>query len=269
MYFSVRMRILVGFASVIMTLATANLMSAFGLRGLDGASQQIIAKTDIVRLINDYSADISTQTMALRAFAFSGLDNDKTRVASARSRAQGNRQRVENMLIDIGQKSTATELAEVSVAFDQVLTAMENRLGNENDALQVVVNGVGKLAQSAKNFGDFLETKGGDAAVVSKQLPSIVARFSQSGVAFVASGNKDDFDLAIMAGVELDTLVQQSAVFFSGLPRRDQAVLRYVRRDSDVVRQSLRQKYATGVATHDALNQLEAAAASIANVTDK
>ena len=106
MRFSVRLRILLGFVA----LATANLVSAFSLRGLDRVSNQIIVKTDIVRLVNDYTNDITAQTMALRAFAFSGRDADKAAMSDARTRAQQSRQQVEALLEENGEQATVDDL---------------------------------------------------------------------------------------------------------------------------------------------------------------
>ncbi|WP_417460963.1 methyl-accepting chemotaxis protein [Kordiimonas sp.] len=269
MRFSVRVRILLGFSAVIVTLATANLISAFGLRGLDGVSSQIIAKTDIVRFVNDYTADVSEQTLALRAFAFSGLNADKERVAELRVRADTSRKQVEMLLLANGEQGTVTKLTEVATAFDEVFTAMENRLGNENDALQVVVIGVGKLEQTSQNLVDFLEGQEGDAKALAVRVSPLVARFNQSSIAYISSGASSDFEAAIESGQELDDLVEEAAVALRALPRRQQAIVRYVRRDGDVIRQSLRQKQATSTAMHGALDQLDDAARQIERVTDQ
>ena len=269
MRFSVRLRILLGFAAVIMTLAAANLMSAFGLRGLDSASNQIIAKTDIVRFVNDYTSDVAAQTMSLRAFAFSGLEADKATMREARARAEQSRKQVERLLLSNGEESTVEELKAAATAFDEVFTAMENRLGNEGDALQVVVNGVGKLDESAANLTTFLNARGADEKALAAQVLPIVATFNQSAVAYVSSGQQSDFDAAIGASEQLDALVTQAMQFMRGVPRREQAVVRYVRRDGDVIRQSLRQKQAVASAVHSALDQLDNAANQIAAVTER
>jgi len=268
MRFSVRLRILLGFVAVIVTLAAANLISAFGLKGLDQASNQIIAKTDIVRLVNDYTSDVVAQTMALRAYAFSGLEADKETMADARSRAERSRKQVEALLLSNGEQGTVDKLTTVATAFDDVFTAMENRLGNEGDALQVVVNGVGKLDESAANLVVFLKSRGAEEQALAEQVGPLVASFNQAAVAYVSASQQADFEAAISASEQLDTLVGQAMQFMRGVPRREQAVVRYVRRDGDVIRQSLRQKYATASAVHSALDQLEAAAGQIANVTE-
>lgn len=269
MRFSVRVRIFLGFTAVIVTLATANLISAFGLRELDGVSSQIIAKTDIVRFVNDYTADVSEQTLALRAFAFSGLDADKKRVAELRGRADASRKQVERLLLATGEERTVNKLTEVATAFDEVFTALENRLGNENDALQVVVIGVGKLDQTSQNLVAFLEGRDDEAKALAARISPLVARFNQASIAYISSGASSDFDAAIEAGEELDALVKEAAVSLRSLPRREQAIVRYVRRDGDVIRQSLRQKQATSTGTHNALDQLDDAARQIERVTDQ
>ncbi|WP_417449678.1 methyl-accepting chemotaxis protein [Kordiimonas sp.] len=268
MRFSVRFRILLGFVAVIVTLATANLISAFGLRGLDEASNHIIAKTDIVRLANDYTSDIAAQTMALRAFAFSGLNADKARMAEARARAQQSRERVEELLKLNGEEDTVAKLRDAATSFDEVFTAMENRLGNEGDALQVIVIGVGKLEDSAHNLVEFLTTRGAEEKALAAQIPQLVTTFNQASIAYVSSGKAADFDAAIAASVELDDLVRNVMTFMRGVPRRQQAAVRYVRRDGDVIRQSLRQKQAIGSAVHNALEQLDNAARQVEVVTE-
>lgn len=268
MRFSVRFRILLGFVAVIVTLAAANLISAFGLRGLDTASSQIIAKTDIVRLVNDYTADIAAQTMALRAYAFSGLEVDKTAMTEARSRAEKSRKQVEKLLLSNGEQATVDNLTAVATAFDEVFTAMENRLGNEGDALQVVVNGVGKLDESAANLVTFLKSRGAEETALADQVAPLVASFKQAAVAYVSTGQKADFEAAIAASEQLEAVVGQAMQFMRGVPRREQAVVRYVRRDGDVIRQSLRQKQATASAVHVALESLDAAALQIDAVTE-
>ncbi|WP_262689525.1 HAMP domain-containing methyl-accepting chemotaxis protein [Kordiimonas aestuarii] len=268
MRFSVRLRILLGFVAVIVTLAAANLISAFGLRGLDGASNQIIAKTDIVRLVNDYTADIATQTMALRAYSFSGLEADKEKMTEARTRANKSRKQVEKLLIANNEERTVEDLAAVATSFDEVFTAMENRLGNEGDALQVVVIGVGKLEQSAKNLVDFLANRSDDEKALAQQISPLVTTFNQASIAYVSSGASTDFDAAITTSEALDGIVQKVMGFMRGVPRREQAAVRYMRRDSDVIRQSLRQKHATATAVHAALDQLDAAARQVEVVTE-
>ncbi|NVJ69397.1 MAG: hypothetical protein HWE08_03530, partial [Alphaproteobacteria bacterium] len=200
MRLSVRLRIILGFASVIITLAAANRISSSGLRGLEDVSQAIADKTDIVRHVNDYAADIAAQTGALRAYAFSGRDQDKARMTAAQARAEETRRDVMEMLTAAGEESTATNLENASHAFDEVFTAVENRLGNQEDALQVVAVGIGKLEASSKTLAEFLQAKGGSAAGLTKELAPLVARYNQASIEFVTSGAAAAFETAISAG---------------------------------------------------------------------
>jgi len=269
MRISVRFRILLGFAAVIVTLAAANRISSSGLRGLDGASQAIADKTDIVRHVNDYASDIAAQTSALRTFAFSGRDEDKLRLTEAQARADATRVKVAEILAQTGAAETAQALETASHDFDTVFTAVENRLGNEEDALQVVAIGIGKLESSAATLVEFLKLKGGEAAALAPQFGSLVARYNQASIAYVASGRLPDFEEAISVGEELDGLIRTAQVALKGTPRREMRVLIYARRDSDVIRQSLRAKHAAATSLQDTMTQLEAAATAIANITAK
>lgn len=267
MRLSVRFRILLGFAAVIITLAAANLISAFGLRGLDGASTAIVEKTDIVRRVNDYAADIAAQTGALRTFAFSGREEDKARMSEAQSMAEMSRRDVAGLLASSGQAGLAEELETASAEFMQVFTAVENRIGNEEDALQVVAVGIGKLDASSKALVEFLRAKGEPAATLAPKITPVVARFNQAAIAYVSSGRIADFDTAITAGEAFDGLIREAQVALRGTPRREMRVLIYARRDGDVIRQSLRAKQAAALALDDAMIQLEASASAIAALT--
>ncbi|WP_286831006.1 MULTISPECIES: methyl-accepting chemotaxis protein [Kordiimonas] len=269
MRLSVRLRILIGFAAVIVTLAAANRISSSGLRGLDTASQAIADKTDIVRHVNDYAADIAAQTSALRTYAFSGREEDRQRLTEAQARAEETRTEVADILTQTGEAETAKALEAASHDFDAVFTAVENRLGNEEDALQVVAVGIGKLEVSAAKLADFLKSRGGEAAALASQLGPLVARYNQASIAYVASGRTADFSEAIAAGEELDGLIRTAQVALKGIPRRDMRVLIYARRDSDVIRQSLRAKNAAATSLQDAMTQLEGAATAIADITGK
>ncbi|NVJ98283.1 MAG: HAMP domain-containing protein [Alphaproteobacteria bacterium] len=269
MRLSVRLRILLGFTAVIVTLAAANLISAFGLRGLDKASQEIVAKTDIVRHVNDYASDIAAQTNALRSFAFSGREEDQLRLKKAQERAEVTKREVSELLVSVGEAGTAAEIETASNAFAQVFTAVENRLGNEEDALQVVAVGIGKLENSSKLLVEFLRQKGGAASDMAPKFQPVVGRFNQASIAYVASGQLADFDEAIRAGEEFDSLIKDAQAALRGTPRREMRVLMYARRDGDVIRQSLRAKNAAALALNDAIVQLENAAADIADITGK
>lgn len=267
MRLSVRLRIILGFASVIITLAAANRISSSGLRGLEDVSQAIADKTDIVRHVNDYAADIAAQTGALRAYAFSGREQDKARMAAAQARAEETRRDVMEMLTAAGEESTATNLENASHAFDEVFTAVENRLGNQEDALQVVAVGIGKLEASSKTLAEFLQAKGGNAASLTKELAPLVARYNQASIEFVTSGATTAFETAISAGEAFDSLIRQAQVTLKGTPRREMRVLMYARRDADVIRQSLRAKHAAATSLDAAMDQLETASAAITEIT--
>ncbi|NVJ70795.1 MAG: HAMP domain-containing protein, partial [Alphaproteobacteria bacterium] len=245
----------------------ANRISSSGVRGLEDVSQAIADKTDIVRHVNDYAADIAAQTGALRAYAFSGRDQDKARMTAAQARAEETRRDVMEMLAAAGEESTATNLENASHAFDEVFTAVENRLGNQEDALQVVAVGIGKLEASSKALAEFLQAKGGSAAGLTKELAPLVARYNQASIEFVTSGAAAAFETAISAGEAFDGLIRQAQVALKGTPRREMRVLIYARRDADVIRQSLRAKHAAATSLDAAMEQLETASAAITEIT--
>lgn len=269
MRLSVRQRIFLGFAAVIVTLACVNLFSAFNLRGLDGASHRIVEKTDVVRLVNEYSGDVAFQAAALRSFVFSGLEADKDRVNDGRTRVAASRARIVALLNETGDTDLAAAIEKASADFDEVFANVENRLTNKGAGLQVVVVGVGKLKESSDNLLTYLKAGDKEAQKLAAELPALVARFGQSSLGYITTASMADFDDAIATGEALDQLVQQAEQLLRALPRRERAVVRYVRRDGDVIRQSLRQEQAIGSAIAAALSQLESAADSIATINEQ
>ncbi len=268
---SVRFRIFLGFTIVILTLACVNLLSAFSLKSLDGASQSISEKTEIVRLLNDYTADVAAQTSALRIYAFSGQESDKVQVNKTRDKALASRKRIISLLTESGDQEAVANIQKSSAAFEDVFTSMENRLGNEADALQVIVTGVGKLSASSDALINLLksDTLRGEAKVaqLAREMPSVILKFSQASVAFAATEKEQDYQLAIADAEKLDAMIRDATGFLRSLPRKDRSLIRYARRDSDVIRQSLRQQYATKKGLNEAISKLEGAASVIDSVT--
>lgn len=269
MNISIRLLIILGFTAVIAILGTVNLLSALKLDGLDDATTQIVEKTEIVRLTNDYVTAMERQEAALRLFARSGLDVDKELVKQAQEDALVLRNQVVAQLNNVGQESLAERIDASAGKFSEVFSSIEDRLGNEADALQVVVIGLGKLKESSTRLVEFLNQRDDEAKAIANQIPPVVSRFTSYSVGYVASADPADFDAAIQAGEELETLIKQAAQMLRELPRRERAIVRYVRRDGDVIRQSLRQKNGTELALSEAMNQLAGAATVIQKITSR
>jgi len=266
---SVRLRIFLGSLTIIAILGSVNLYSAMQLRGLDEASANIVEKTEIVRLVNDYVSAVTAQAQALRVYAYSEQDIDKEVVSINQDKAEENRSLIIRLLSNANNQAMAKQLETAALKFDNIFTNIENRLGNDQDALQVIVVGVGKLNQSSLKLGAFLKAKNDETAQqAAKKLPSIINRFTQHSVAYVASTKKIDFDKAIKAGEELEQIIRHSNQLLKLAPRKDRAVVRYVRRDADVVRQSLRQRNAIFLALNEAMAELALATTAIHDVTD-
>ena len=267
---SVRLRVVLGFAAVILVLGGVFLFSALKLYGLEESAGETVEKTEVVRFIDDYAEDIKAQANALRAFAFSGLDADKEAVELNRHAAIQSREKVTAVLELAGETGIVEDIAKTGAGFDEVFTGIENRLGNTADALQVVVVGIGKLGKSAAAFQEFLETRDEpEAKELAKQLPDAVSALNQLGIAYVATGNADDFKEAIVAAENVDKIVRSATPIVRTLPRREQRGLRFLRRDSDVVRQSLRQINATKTALEQSLVNLTVATRAVERITSR
>ncbi len=270
MSISIRLLIVLGFTTVIAILGSVNLVSAFKLSQLDKASLQIVEKTDTVRLTNDYVTAVTKQEAALRLFARSGLESDKELVQETDEDTFVLRSQVLAQLEATGQSPLAERIEASAGKFSDIFTAIQDRLGNEADALQVVIVGVGKLKESSARLSDFLAARETEKSnELAQKLPSIVSRMTTFGVAYAASGSANDFDEAIQAGEELELLIKEATQMLRDLPRRERSIVRYVRRDGDVVRQSLRQKNATVLAVDEAMKQLAGASAVIHKITGK
>jgi len=267
---SVRLRIVFGFFAIIIILGSIYIVSALQLVSLDQSASGIVEKTEVVRWIDDYAEDVTAQAAALRAFAFSGLDADKDAIEQNRRAALNSRQRVAAVLSLANEQEIVEEIAAKGAAFEDVFTGIENRLGNGADALQVVVVGLGKLGRSSEDLYSFLEThEASEGKPLAETLRAIVAALSQYGVAYVAGGQKSDYDAAIESAEALERLVKKANVLVRDLPRRQRSVVRFVRRDGDVIRQSLRQNYATNSGLQAALVQLSKAAQEINQITSR
>jgi methyl-accepting chemotaxis protein len=267
---SVKLRVVVGFGLVILILGSVFLSSSLRLYDLEANADQTVEKTEIVRHIDDYSEAITAQAAALRAFAFSGLETDKEAVEAGRHAAAQSREKTTAVLELGGEDKIVADIIKTGASFDDVFTGIENRLGNSADALQVVVVGIGKLGKSSASLEAFLAAQGGaEAQKIAGQLPAIVNVLSQYGVAYVAGGQPEDYTKAIEAAEGLDALVRQAQPLVRTLPRRQRSVLRFVRRDSDVVRQSLRQANATKSGLQEALVKLNLAARAVNRITTR
>ncbi|MFC3050857.1 methyl-accepting chemotaxis protein [Kordiimonas pumila] len=266
---SVRLRIIFGFLAIIAILGGVNITSALKLRSLTSSSDQIVKKTEVVRLVNNYTTSVLAQAHSLRSFAYSGLDLDKQQVELSRENASLLKDQVVEVLIASENKDQADKLTVADAKFDEVFTRIENRLGNDSDALQVVLVGIGKLTQSSGAFTDALQKIGGAAHHdIGSKFPSLVERFTQSSIAYIASDKQLDFNEAIAAGEEVDAAIAAAGDYFKSLPRKERTVIRYVRRDADVIRQSLRQRNAVSVGLNDAMNELVVATRAINTLTD-
>ncbi len=267
---SIRLLIILGFTAVIAILGTVNLLSTFKLSGLDEASAHIVEKTDVVRLTNDYVASVTRQKAALFLFARSGLEADKKLVQEAQEDVLQLRAQVVSQLKNAGQSALAERIEASSQKFSEVFVAIQDRLGNEAEALQVIVVGIGKLKESSSRLtGFFAAREDAESKALGRQIPEVISEFSIFSIAYAASGNPADFEGAIKAGESIEALIKTAAQMLSTLPRRERSIVRYVRRDGDVIRQSLRQKNATMIAIDEAMTKLTGAAAQIQQITDR
>jgi len=266
----VRLRVVLGFASVILILGGVYLYSALKLYGLEETASATVEKTEIVRFIDDYAEEVKSQAAALRAFAFSGLEADKEAVELSRHAAIQSREKVSAVLELAGEQKIAEDIAHTGAGFDEVFTGIENRLGNGADALQVVVVGIGKLGKTAESFQTFLAGREeAEAQAMAREIPEAVNVLSQYGVAYVANGQVQDYNRAIQAAEKLDEIVRSATPIMRTVPRSERRILRFLRRDSDVVRQSLRQANATKTGLEQSLAKLSAAAQAVERITSR
>ena len=267
---SVRLRIVCGFFAIILILGSVFIVSAFELVTVDRSVNEIIEKVEVVRWTDDYAEDITAQASALRAYAFSGLDIDKKHVQDARLAAQRSQERITDILLQNGQEEIVSDITAKAAEFEDVFNNIEGRLAHSKDALEVVVVGLGNLAITSSAVMDFLKSRHTVPATnLATKLPDIVARLSQYGVAFVASGRQEDFSKAIAAAEDLEAVADAAKPYMKGLTRKERAVVRYMRRDGDVIRQSLRQNYATSNGLQDALTRLMKASQAINRITSQ
>lgn len=177
---SLRLRIILGFFVVIGILAVANIFSSAKLSTLNQASERIEQRAQIVRSVNDYANSVSSQVKALRMFAFSGLENDKNEVMESREKTKEYFTAITQLLNEAHEEQTALTLTSASESFDQIFTQIENRIGNGQDALQVMVLSIVKLNSSAAGLGAFLSNRDeAEAKDMAKQINSIVNRIGQ------------------------------------------------------------------------------------------
>jgi len=267
---SLRIRIMLGFLSIIALLGIVNLLSVLKLQGLDQAAARSIERTEIVRHVNDYVSDIIAQKSALRTFAFSSQDSDKKNVEESRKSVLKSWQKVSTLLRNAGDVALDKKIKSAADKFEKVFVEIENRLGNDDDALQVIIVGVGKLRKSASELRNFLlQNKDKTLSDLAHKIRPVVARVEEYSIAYASSSRPEDFDKAIMAGQELDDLIRATRIKIRKLPRSEQMKLRYMSRDWDVIRQSLRQKNAIAIGLDEALSQLSMAAKAITGLTGK
>jgi len=267
MNISVRLLIILGFSAVIAILGSVNLLSAYKLTSLDEASREIFTKTQIVRLTNEYASSVEQQEFALRLFSLSGAPADKEKAKIAQENARALRTQIVEQLKEGMYSEIAGNIEQSSGAFEDVFRSIEDRLSNEAEALQVIVVGVGKIKVSSLRLVLLLKDKGAGAASLADSIPEIVDRFTTYSIAYAASENMADFEGALTASEDLETALKRASGFLKTAPRRERSAIKYVRRDGDVIRQSLRQKNATYLAVEAAMSRLSQAASEINKIT--
>ncbi len=267
---SVRLKIFLGFLSVIAIMASVTLLLISQLGTLDEAALNISEKTDIVRQARDFSENITRQSRALRTYAFTRDQSDLECMQEAREQATSLRAEIEQQLAISNEEETLNALNEAINRFDGVFDGIQNRLGNEQDALQVIISGIANLQVTAERFVAFTDTREEEGVGELKpQIAPLVNQFVQTGASYVGGGRQADFDAAMNAGGQLDELLQSANQILRRVPRREKNVLRFFRRDNDVVRQSLRQMQASSAGLTTALEGLANNATEIASITDQ
>lgn len=257
-------RILLGFALNIALLGGVSLYVAFQISTLDESASHIARTTSIVDKITRYSENIDSEIAALRTFAFSGRAIDQEAVQQAQTAEEASRALVETELSGLGQTQQIEELNGLVTQFDAVFNGIVNRLGNEEDALQVIVVGLGSLKLSSEKLSNFFAGRSeADVQALSPEIKPLVSRFEQSAISYVSTGEPEEFDRALEAAEQLDVLIGKANESLRKVPRRQKNDLRFFRRDNDVVRQSLRQKNASALGLDQALSDLTIAGAAV------
>lgn len=265
---SVRFRIAIGFIAILMVLGGVYLVSVIKLMRLEDSVSSIVKKTEIVQWVDEYAEHVLRQSASLRTYAFSGLGNDKEAVEASQHAAQNSRRRAAAVLALANQQDIVTEFESKNAVFEGVFDRIEHRLANSKDALKVVVLGVGELRRSGALLQKFLlARREPKASGLANQVSGLIDQTLQYGVAYVADGKVSDYDTAIKAAENLDVLISSITEFLGKIPRSQKAIVRFVRRDGDIVRQSLRQSFATKSGLQKALDQLAAAANDINKIT--
>ena len=265
---SVRVRITIGFIAILMVLGGVYLASVIKLMRLENSVSGIVKKTEIVQWIDEYAEQVLRQSASLRTFAFSGLDNDKEAVEESQLAAQNSRRRAAAVLALANQQEMVQEFESKNAVFEDVFNRIEHRLANSKDALKVVVLGVGELGRSSALLEKTLISRNEPhAARLAKQTSDLIDQILQYGVSYVADGKISDYETAIKAAEDLDVSISTITKHLGKVPRGERATVRFVRRDGDIVRQSLRQSFATRSGLQKALDQLAAAADDINQIT--
>ncbi|WP_339865318.1 methyl-accepting chemotaxis protein [Paremcibacter congregatus] len=268
MTISVRMRIMAGFGAIIVLLGVVNIQSTLKLGSIEQETQAIVDRTEIVRLVNDFVRDITAQTSALRTYAYSDLDKDREAVRHSQDATAASKEVMMRLLRNAGEMDKADALLAAMERFDQLFQDIETRLGAADDTLSLVVVAMGNLKVSAVQLQQQLQNLGtAEAVKISTEIGHKLSRFAKYGVGYVATSNPSAYPVAIEAGQDLDLLVEKAGALLKSLPRRERAVVRYVRRDGDVIRQSLRQKNIAYVFLDKAMDEFATVAADMTAIT--
>jgi len=265
---SVRVRITIGFIAILLVLGGVYLASVIKLMRLDDSVAAIVKKTEVVHWIDEYAGHVLQQSSSLRTFAFSGLESDKEAVEASQHAAQNSRRRAAAVLALANQQDLVEMLESKNAVFEDVFNRIGHRLDNSKDALKVVVLGVGELGRSGTLLRKYLLARNDiEAATFANKATAFIDQVLQFGVSYVADGGVDDYNKAIKAAEGLDILISGITKYLGKVPRSQRSIVRFVRRDGDIVRQSLRQSFATKSGLQQALDQLAAAANDIDQIT--
>ncbi|MCC3861465.1 methyl-accepting chemotaxis protein [Pseudemcibacter aquimaris] len=265
---SISTRILVGFIAVILALTIVNFYSSSKLSTLGATTNQIVEVSDVVQSVNLYTESVTSQVAAIRTLAFSGLEQDRLTVEEQREKTLTSRERMLEIISHTNQEDMVTEINNSSKSFDQIFDQIVGRLGSNDDALQVIFMGLTKLNTSSVTLKEFLGAQENtDVSSKAAEITALQQKITQSSLDYLGSYSEQDYELAINASEELDTIIRNANMALRSLSRREKSALRFASRDNGLIRQNIRQNYAVNIAMSEALQQLSDQAKAIEALT--
>ncbi|SCA55867.1 putative Methyl-accepting chemotaxis protein [Candidatus Terasakiella magnetica] len=240
---SISHRIYIGFGFLLVALLGLGAFATLQFDKMAGSTEVIGEKINLVGGANEYALSLKELSDTILLYARTQTQDDRKKVDTQLFKTQAVEKNFIRVLKEKDQGDSAAKIEELASVYGETLIPLLLRIENIGASSDMILMGAGELVRSSLKLSENLKN-------IAANKPEYASLNTQAGVILRASNkailatmtygirpNEENLQGARDATYAVDEALAETKSQMSGLLRRDKKILKFVRRDNDLLKQ--------------------------------